>query len=128
MIRLDNITLNPSVSWLERYNSFGIAQKPRVTLGGRTTVHVAPLSGGRVITLAALQDSGWLNRVVVEGLLALAAIPGKVMLLTYHGDLDNVPVVFRHHEPPALELKPLLPRSFPLDGDYFIGTIKLMQV
>lgn len=128
MVRLDNTILNPSLIWVERFHSSGVSQTTRITLGGRPVVNAANLVGGRAITLIASQTTGWLTEDMRLALMGMAAIPGKVMALTYHDDLLLVPVIFKHDEPPALELQPLRYKSTATAGDFYIGTIKLMQV
>lgn len=128
MISLNGVALSPDLAWNERYASWGVAQTSKRTLGGRLSLGAAPLVGGRPVTLVASEDSGWLTKDMVDFLLAAASTPSMVLSLTFHNDLINVPVVFRHHEGVAVELRPLTPKSNPLPGDYFVGTINLMMV
>lgn len=128
MIKIGNLELNPNMAWAERGLSYGVEQSLKVTLGGRTVVRAAPLVNGAPITLVASQDSGWLTTTMVEALHAMAANPGQVVFMTFWNDLVNVPVVFRHNEPPALALGPLLSKAIQEPGDFWIGTIKLLRV
>lgn len=128
MILLNGHALNGSLQWTERHQSHQVEQSVRVTLGGRTVINAAPLVNGRNITLVASEDTGWLTKTDVEHLEAMAAIPGAVWSFTYHGEVVDALVVFRHHEAPALDMSPLTPKKEPLPEDYYIGTIKLMQV
>lgn len=128
MIKLGNVELNPSMDWAERYQSFGIAQSVRLTLGGRVTMNAAPIHNGQSITLVADEQSGWLTKTVVELLQAMASQIGVVFYLTYGDVLLNVPVVFRHHDAPALDLRPLVPSETMRDDGFWIGSIKLMRV
>jgi hypothetical protein len=63
---------------------------------------------------------------MAEALIAMAGTSGATFPFTYGTDVVNGLVVFRHHEAPALELRQLLPRVTPEDGDYWIGVIKLL--
>lgn len=128
MILLDGVELNPNLTWSERFISQGITQVARFTLGGRLVVNASPLLGGTLITLVASEDSGWLSKPQFEFLRGLSTQPGRVMSLSFHGDFTNKQVIFRHHENPALDIRPLTPKWEPEAGDYFIGTIKLMSI
>lgn len=128
MITLDGVELNPSLYWAERLTSYEVAQTARRTLGGRLVINSAPLYEGGLVTLVATQDTGWINTGMMSVLRAKASIPGLVMYLTFHEELIQVPVVFRHHEPPALELVQLTPKKLLEPRDYYIGTIKLIRV
>lgn len=128
MILLNGIILNPSMQWTERFASHGVAQVARPTLGGRNVINAAPLSGGRNITLTATEDTGWLSHDMVRALLAAAQIPGNLMYLTFHDELDSVLVTFRHHDAPALDINPLNPKAIPDAETVFIGSIKLVTI
>lgn len=128
MISLDGLELNPSMNWVERFESAGVAQSARVTLGGRPVISSAQLQGGRHITLVATHDSGWLTKAVIDQLVEMAKVPGRMLQLTYHDSLTSVLVVFRHHEAPALVFTPLAQKSYYEATDYFSGTIKLLEV
>jgi hypothetical protein len=128
MITLGNVVLDPNLGWQERYSSSEVGQSVRTTLGGRVVIQAAALQGGNNITLSASEDSGWLTKTMADELRVMSRDPGRVLYLTFHSDLVNVPVVFRHHEAPALDLRALQPKTTPLPEDYFIGTIKLMRI
>lgn len=128
VVSLNGVILSSSLNWVERYNSHSAVQEVRRTLTGRAVIHSAPLVGGRDITLMASEDSGWLTKRMVDSLIDMAGRVGEIFTLTYADALIAVPVVFRHHEPPALELKPLIQRLAPQNGDYWTGTIKLISI
>jgi hypothetical protein len=123
---LGGVTLNPGMSWQERYSAQSVAQSVRRTLGGVPVVFSGPLSKGEPITLVAAGRRGWLRKTVVAQVLVLAAEAGAVYTLHFNGTEQSV--IFRHNEPPAAEFTPVTPRTQDLDADYFRGTIKLMTV
>lgn len=125
-VLLNGLVLNPNIQWADRYVSFGVRQEVRVSLGGRPLISSAPLIGGRPVTLVATEDSGWLDKATVEALRTMAEQSGAAFSFTYGEELVNARVMFRHHESPALDLRPLIGRVIPEEGDFWIGSIKLM--
>lgn len=123
-IVLNGVTLNPNLVWTDKYQSQTVLQTQLRTLDGTSVVYTRGLTGGQNITLEATTDQGWLDLTMVNALMGLAATPGAAYTLVIDG--TSYEVVFRHHEAPALDLTPLIARTTPDAGDYFIGTIKLM--
>lgn len=125
-IVLGGVTLSPNMMWTDRYQHSPVVQDTRITLGGTLVVHSNVLSSGRPITLEALSDQGWLTKAQVEAVQLIADVSGATYTLTIGSESYNV--MFRHHEGDAVSMTPLITRATPLDGDYFVGTIKLMTV
>ena len=123
---LGGVTLPPNMVWEDKYKWSAVVQEVKVTLGGSPVVYSAPLQSGRRISLVAYQDQGWLTKAQVDAVNALANVAGATYNFTIGTESFNV--VFRHEEPPAVEMDPLIPRAVPLDGDYFVGRIKLLVV
>ena len=144
ILRLGNVNLNPSMLWEERYQSFQVAQSVNRTVGGRAIVYATPLRAGRKITFKSTQESGWLDKATVDLLMGMTGQVGATFLLELGetdpaGTLnpDGTPVlinyetynvIFRHNEPPALEINPIVGRAVQSLGDYFYGTIKLLTI
>lgn len=126
MITLDGITLSPSLVWQERYTSQLVQQTTRRTLGGLPVIFSSALTKGESITLVAGSDLGWLRKSDVDSLLARAAVPGAQYTLVFEG--VSITVVFRHDDPPAVDMTPVFPREAQLDTDYMRGSIKLLTV
>lgn len=143
-IRLGGIELNPSMLWEDRYQSYAVAQTVNRTVGGRAVVYATPLKAGRKITFKGTQDTGWITKETADILMGMANTVGATFLLElgednppngldangfpYTSDLETYFVMFRHNEPPALELNPLVNRAVQSLGDYFYGTIKLLTI
>ena len=125
-ITLNGVALSGSLQWTDKRAYSPVAQEVLTTLGGNPVVYSKSLQGNRPITLEAKEDTGWLYHEAVESLLAMAAVPGAVYTLNFHGEVFNV--MFAHHEGPAIDLLPLQPRAVPEPDDYYIGTIKLITV
>lgn len=130
-ISLGGVNLNPSMNWKDRFQSFQVAQSVNRTVGGRAIVFATPLRAGRKITFEATQESGWLSESTVQLLMGMAATVGGTFSLKVGdttGNVESFDVIFRHNEPPALELSPIINRPLHDSTDYFIGTIKLLTV
>lgn len=125
-IQLDSIVLNPNLVWSDRDSWSPVQQTAKRTLGGKMVLNAASLDKGRPITLTSLDDQGWVKWSEVQALKLLADQAGAVFNLTLGSDTFNV--VFRHHEPPALEVTPFIQRVVPEVGDYFLVSIKLITV
>jgi hypothetical protein len=112
--------------WSDRFVSNKVAQTTKRTLGGVPIVFAVPLYRGSAITLVATEEYGWLSGTVVQQLVAMADSPGAVYSLEV--ETYTYSVVFRHDDPPAVEMSPLIPRTNQASGDFFIGQIKLLYV
>ena len=126
MITLGSVTLNPNMVWAERFGYSPVIQEVQTTLDGNPVIYTRTRSAGMPITLVALDDQGWLTKEMADAVNLLAQDPSTLLPLTIGADVFNV--VFRHHESPAVALRPLITRAVPLPGDYFVGEIKLMTV
>ena len=143
LIRLGGVELNPSMNWADRFQSYQVAQSVNRTVGGRAIVFATPLRAGRKITLESTQDSGWIQADVLEILMGMAAIVGATFLLEIGSELlsgevlpvgappvklETYTVIFRHNEPPAIEINPHVPRPTHEATDTFFGKIKLLTI
>lgn len=126
MIVIGGYQLNPNIVWADRDSWSPVSQSVGRTLGGKIIVQSVQLQGGRPITLSTLPDQGWITYEQRSNLLQMAAIAGAVFSLTIGVEVFSV--IFRHDEPPAVDLQPIITRSVPIIGDFFYGTIKLLQV
>lgn len=126
MIVFDGIQLPPGLLWSDEFAAQPVAQTVRRTLDGSVVVFYGQLQAGLPITLESESDAGWLTRAQVEAIALRAASPGGVYSLTLRG--QTFQVMFRHHEPPAFEARPLINRADPQPGDFYLATLKLMTV
>jgi hypothetical protein len=126
MIELDSLRLPDGLVWTDEFAVSRVAQTVRRTLDGSLVLFYAGLSGGFPITLESESDSGWFTRSQVEALELRSQSPGGVFLLNLRG--QTFQVIFRHHEPPAFESRPLFPVANPQSGDFHLATLKLMTV
>jgi hypothetical protein len=67
-----------------------------------------------------------MRRDLVEALQVRASSPGGIYTLQLRDQVFQV--MFRHHDAPAFEAKPLVNLATPAPGDYYLATLKLMTV
>jgi hypothetical protein len=128
-IQLDTLALPDGLLWSDEFAADAVSQSMRRRLNGAVTLYPRGNIAGRPITIEARADQ-WITRAQAEGLLLLAAAPGAIYDLTFSARIGapTFRVAFRHHDPPALELTPLVDYADPLDDDPIVGTIKLLTV
>lgn len=125
-ITLSNVTLRDGLMWVDRYGAQSVSQNMLRTLGGLPVFYYAKLQSGVLVSLESLDDQGWQTKETVDALYALASVAGAQYVLNLGP--EQFTVMFRHHEPPAFEATPLIPRPTPLAGDYFTVKMKLITI
>lgn len=125
MVTLGGIVLGYDIIWSDRNHSDEVLQSVVTTVGAGQNVFFQPKSVGRPVTLEANEAQGWIPASIVPQLRYMASLPGEVFDFVFH-DLEAFQVMFRHQDPPALELQPLIAGAE--KGMWFIGTIKLFSV
>lgn len=121
MKQLGTITLPDTLEWVDRYGASPVTQTVLRTLSGTPVVRGIYLPGGHPITLFADPNNAWLDQTTVTDLAALAEQAGATFPLVW--ETVTRMVLFRHQEPPVLDLKPLWPNQL-----QYTGTIKLMWI
>ena len=123
-ISLGGLALPNGLQWTNRYSSQAIQQTLEYALDGSAVIYSAAKSGGLLIVLESLEDSGWFSQAQADTVLALANQALNVsQALTFYFDSYTAQVLFAHNTPPAVDLKPLFPAS-----DRFIGRISLITI
>jgi len=126
ILTLGGVELNPNMVWRDRAITQGVAQRVIRTLAGGLVVFTQQLTAGAEVTLSATNDQGWLTKVQVDQVRALAEIPGAQYTLSIGAESLNV--MFRHSDPPAFDAALLIERLNPVPGDYYTVNIKLLTV
>ena len=126
MIIFDSLVLPAGLVWSDEFANASVSQSVRRTLDGGLVVFYGGLKRGMPITLESEQDSGWMRRDLVEALQVRASSPGGLYTLQLRGSVFQV--MFRHHDVPAFDAKPLVSIATPEPGDYYLATLKLMTV
>jgi len=121
------VTLNPDLFWEDENNWHPVEQTAERTLTGDLIVQVAERTAGRPITLRPEDDSsGATSLTDLSQLRNWAAVPGQVMTLTLRGVSRSV--MFRHHDGAAIEARPWVHRSDVQAGDWYMATVRLMEM
>lgn len=133
-ITLGGINL-PDVIWENEFDWSEAADSVEMTLGGKPVVWVGQRMAGRPIDLVANEDSGMAPtaecpdgfcRSLVAQLKAKEKTAGFTGILNYEG--QALKVRFRTEEPPAVDVRPIIPRPNHEGGDLYSGRIKLITV
>ena len=126
MIVFDGLSLPSGLLWSDEFAAAGVAQTLRRALDGTLVVFYGGLRAGQAITLESEADAGWLTRALVEAIALRAASPGGVFALSLRQ--QTYTVMFRHHDPPAFEARPLVNVANPGTGDFYRATLKFLTL
>ncbi|MBF0096282.1 MAG: hypothetical protein HQM04_06545 [Magnetococcales bacterium] len=121
--KLGELLLPAELVWQDRHAWSPVVQESVRTINGQSIRFIAALSGGRPITLEALENLTWFDAQQVSALALLAAQAGAVYPLLW-GE-ESYQVVFRHQDYPALDLRALIPDH---PAGLHIGMIKLETI
>ena len=125
-ITLGGVTLSKHMIWEDEDTYDAVDSDFIRTLAGGMVIRDQTLHAGRVITLIAQEDQGWLTKEQVDAVRVIANVAGAQYALTI--GLQSFQVKFRNHEKPAFTASALIPRTDAPVGDYYTCTIKLMTV
>lgn len=118
------VDLPEDLLWIDRHTWSPVVQNYATSLTGAALIDSGVKTAGRPITLSGDESHAWLTYSVVEQLKAWAALGECQMSLNIQG--AAYPVIFRHYEPPALDLTPVVDYSAPDSADFFYGQLKFM--
>lgn len=120
------IALPEDLRWIDEHTWSPVEQSVGYSLGGSLVVEIGTRLAGRPVTLAGDNDRAWITRTVLDQLYAWASVAGKTLTLTL-ADARVFSVMFRHHDG-ALQAEPVMFSVPAQSGDFFIVTLRLMQV
>lgn len=119
--------LHPDLYWPDENNWHPVEQAVIRTVTGALIVSASTRVKGRPITLQPENDSSaWMSRATVEQLRNWCLVPGKQLALTLRGTTYDV--IFRHHDSPALDPRPVVHWSDVQSDDWYLVTLKFMEV
>ena len=101
--------------------------KPTRNVTGSMEVNPSLKVGGRPITLSGSEEIGWVPYSTVLALEALAAIPGKIMVLTLDDD-RTFNVMFRYHDGKPVSSFSVFGDIDPDPTDKYWIILRLMEV
>lgn len=120
------LTLPSNLLWTDEFAWRQVEQRGRYTLTGALILESAVRQAGRPITLAAGSSFGWVTRNVVLTLKEWAAVPGRQMTLVLRGEPPRT-VVFDHASG-AIEAPAVVDYADPADDDFYVLTVRFLQV
>ena len=121
------ITLPEDLFWSDEHEWQPVEQSVERTLTGALIVEATARTAGRPITLSPEDESSaWISLASLTALTAWAATPGKTMVLTFNGVARNV--MFRHHDSGGITAKPLVHYNAPETADFYLATVRLMEI
>lgn len=121
------LDLPEDLFWNDENSWHPVEQAVQRSITGALIVSSAARQAGRPITLAPEDDrSAWMDRAMLETLRSWAAVPGRTMALTLRGVTRNV--IFRHHDGVAVEARPLIHYSDVQPDDFYLVTLRFMEI
>ncbi len=121
------VELSPDLYWSDEFSWSPVTQSTERSITGALVVQVAAMTGGRPITLGPEDDgSAWMPRSAVEQLRNWADGAGTVMTLTLRGQVRDV--IFRHHDGPAIEARPIAHFADANATDPYLCTLRLTEI
>ncbi len=122
------VVLPDGMQWQDELAWAAVEQGVERTITGALVVQAAARIAGRPYTLQSLDEmSGWISRASLHTLRAWAEVPGLQMVLSIPGQAA-VDVIFRHHEAPVIDAKPVMTFDDLQDGDFYTAALRLMGV
>lgn len=137
MASLDGIQLPDDLNWSDEFTAWRVGQVVRTSLTGALIIQEAALQAGRPITLesTSLGNGQFVAPVTLDVLQALRAkeeiAGGAPMTLTLPatgGGTRSMSVRWRRTDGPAIEAQPIRFIVPAEPGDYFLITLRLLQV
>ena len=126
-VGLTTVPLNPDLFWVDENNWHPVEQTSERSVTGALVVQSATRVAGRPITLQPEDDSsGATSLAHLEQLRNWAAVPGQQMTLTLRGASRTV--IFRHHDGLAIEARPWVHRRDVQSDDWYLATLRLMEL
>lgn len=130
IILTDGVTsldLSPDLYWSDENNWHPVEQTTQRSLTGALIVSSATRLKGRPITLQPQTESeAWMTRATLDALRNWGAVAGQVLTLTLRS--KSYSVVFRHHEPPAIDATPVIHFNDVKEADWYLVTLRFMEV
>lgn len=120
------VTLPADLSWSDE-SWEPVEQTVQRSVTGALIVSTATRIKGRSITLQPLDDSSsWIARSALDQLRNWGAVPGKTLVLTLREVQYNV--IFRHHDSPAVDAKPVVHYDNVVQTDWYLVTLKFTEI
>lgn len=133
-----DVQLPQDLAWIDEATWTPVQQNIKTTLSGSLVVQESYQHKGRPLTLQGKEDMGWISRATLETLITMVQTHGLTMKLqyikyvggSYTSDvLIEYNVMFRHYEPPPLEVDNVKGfDEFDPTAYFKVRSIKFMEV
>lgn len=121
------VELPADLYWSDEHAWSEVAQSVERSVTGELDIQAGRKVGGRPITLGPWNSlAPWMPRSTVDQLNEWAQEPGLEIVLTLRG-VSRI-VLFRHHEAPVIDARPVQHYDEMLPTDPYICTTKLMEL
>lgn len=122
------LVLDPDLYWADEFDWSPVEQGVTRSITGALIIQTQAGIKGRPITLRPDDDGGaWMPRSTALQLLAWAAVPDLQLTLTLFDGFPRT-VIFRHHDQPAASARPVVFFSDAGPADWYLATLKFMEV
>ncbi len=122
-----SITLPPDMTWEDEFSWTPTTMKVEPSITGASIIQTADRLDGRPITLKSRQDGAWITRTQLAALHALNAVAPAEPFDIEMGDGTEFTVMF-DNQSKSIEAEPVQPGKEPAAGDYFIATLRFLEV
>lgn len=122
-----SVTLPPDLFWSDEDSWAPVQQAVERSLTGALVIDLGDATAGRSITLVSEDTSAaWMTPAVLDQLKAWAAVAGQEMTLTLGATAYTV--MWRHHDKPAIDPKPVVHFSSTTPEQFYLVTLKFMEI
>ena len=131
-----DIMLPQDLEWIDEFTWTPVKQNVSTSLSGGLIIQESVQSKGRPLTLQGKDDMAWVKRSVGNSLLQMRDTAGLVMRLEYRlyenggygAVLFGYDVMFRHYEPPVIDLESVKRfDNFEPDSWFQIRALRFME-
>lgn len=122
---LDAVQIPRGMVWTDEFDWSPVSQVVRHSTNGALQVHVGMRQAGRLITLQAQNDAGWIRRDVLQTVRAMAAVPGAQYTLTL-ADGRAFDVIFTGEN--AIQATPIARPELPPSAHPYVATFRFLEV
>lgn len=119
------IVMPDDMTWSDEFTWRAVTQTQGYGVTGALLVESALKLTGRPITLAGEDRAGWVGRAALNQLRVAANLAGQVMTLNLRG--VNRTVMF-DHAAGAIDARPVVDYSDPVDADFYVLTLRFIEV
>jgi hypothetical protein len=123
-----SILLPPDMWWENEFSWSPTTSKVEPSITGASIIQVSKRLDGRPITLKSRPDGAFLTRAQMEALHTLNALSPAAVFPVEMGNGVEYTVMFDNSDSKAIEAEAFMPGKEPAPGDYFIATLRLLEV